>query len=212
MPVLPPKTRGRPAAPPEQVKKNIINSGMELLLEKGYEAATIEAIASHAGVAKKTLYRFVQNRDELLGLAVRSWTDNYVDLLHRDPETQADVIPALRSLLSAISGQALSESAVKMFRLLTTDFPGKQELLNKYHENGLERGQQLLSDWITRQQQRGWLPAFPPDNAARAILAMCIAEPLRQMALGVIQPSNREAVEEHLNFSMQFIALSFRAN
>lgn len=41
---------------------------MALLFDKGYDATTIEAVASHAGVAKKTVYRFAKNREELLGL------------------------------------------------------------------------------------------------------------------------------------------------
>ena len=87
----PTKPRGRPSVPEEEVKKQIIGSAMALLFDKGYDATTIEAVASHAGVAKKTVYRFAKNREELLGLSVRNWTDNYAPLLQSDPTDKNDV-------------------------------------------------------------------------------------------------------------------------
>ncbi len=96
-----------------------------------------------------------------------------------------------------------------MFRLLNTTFPGKGELLKKYNENGIERGQQLLTDWITRQQNHGWFPMLPADISAKAILAMCVAEPLRQTAIGLTHTFEDEAVEAHLDSCMQFILLIF---
>ncbi|WP_162997887.1 TetR/AcrR family transcriptional regulator C-terminal domain-containing protein [Rahnella sp. Larv3_ips] len=140
---------------------------------------------------------------------MRNWTDNYAPLTQLDPKDKSDVLPTLRKLLTAICGQALSESAVKMFRLLNTTFPGKGELLKKYNENGIERGQQLLTDWITRQQNHGWFPMLPADISAKAILAMCVAEPLRQTAIGLTHTFEDEAVEAHLDSCMQFILLIF---
>ncbi|WP_104925110.1 TetR/AcrR family transcriptional regulator [Rahnella sikkimica] len=207
MPAAVPKPRGRPSAPQEEVKKQIIDSTMTLLFDKGYDATTIEAVASQAGVAKKTVYRFAKNREELLGLSVRNWTDNYAPLTQLDPKDKSDVLPTLRKLLTAICGQALSESAVKMFRLLNTTFPGKGELLKRYNENGIERGQQLLTDWIIRQQNHGWFPMLPADISAKAILAMCVAEPLRKTAIGLTHTFEDEAVEAHLDSCMQFISL-----
>lgn len=210
MTTSPTKTRGRPSVPQEEVKKKIMSSAMSLLFDKGYDATTIEAVASHAGVAKKTVYRFAKNREEMLGLSVRSWTDNYAPLLQIDPMDKNDVLPALKKLLAAICEQALSETAVKMFRLLNTEFPGKDELLKKYNENGIVRGQQLLTSWITRQQKNGGLPMLPADVTAKVILAMCVAEPLRQAAIGLMHPAEKKDIEEHLNSCMPFILRIFK--
>ena len=206
----PTKPRGRPSVPEEEVKKQIIGSATALLFDKGYDATTIEAVASHAGVAKKTVYRFAKNREDLLGLSVRNWTDNYAPLLQSDPTDKNDVLPVLRKLLAAICGQALSVTAVKMFRLLNTEFPGKDDLLKKYNENGIARGQQLLTEWITRQQKQGLLPMLPADTSAKVILAMCVAEPLRQAAIGLIDPVEKTDIEAHLDSCMPFILLMFR--
>ena len=49
------RPRGRPPRPEEETKQALLQSAMDVLLEGGYEAATMEAIAKRAAVAKKTV-------------------------------------------------------------------------------------------------------------------------------------------------------------
>lgn len=57
-------TRGRPRS--ERARRAILDAAFALIDEGGYSAATIEAIASRAGVAKTTIYRWWPNRATLL--------------------------------------------------------------------------------------------------------------------------------------------------
>lgn len=199
--------RGRPPRPEEDVRRALLQSAMDVLLESGYEAATMEAIARRAGVAKKTAYRHAENRQELIGLAVRQWTDGYAPSMQMDPQDTGDVAQALRTILENVCMQVLSETAVRVFRLLTTEFPGKQELLDSYQRNGIERGQMLLSGWLEKQSRKGLLHAPEPAVLAKAILAMAVAEPLRQMALGMMRPLPEGSVAAHLDACMDVLSL-----
>lgn len=199
--------RGRPPRPEEDVRRALLQSAMDVLLESGYEAATMEAIARRAGVAKKTAYRHAENRQELIGLAVRQWTDGYAPSMQMDPQDTGDLAQALRAILENVYMQVLSETAVRVFRLLTTEFPGKQELLDSYQRNGIERGQMLLSGWLEKQSRKGLLHAPEPAVLAKAILAMAVAEPLRQMALGMMRPLPEGSVAAHLDACMDVLSL-----
>ena len=199
--------RGRPPRPEEDVRRALLQSAMDVLLESGYEATTMEAIARRAGVAKKTAYRHAENRQELIGLAVRQWTDGYAPSMQMDPQDTGDVAQALRAILENVCMQVLSETAVRVFRLLTTEFPGKQELLDSYQRNGIERGQMLLSGWLEKQSRKGLLHAPEPAVLAKAILAMAVAEPLRQMALGMMRPLPEGSVAAHLDTCMDVLSL-----
>lgn len=199
--------RGRPPRPEEDVRRALLQSAMDVLLESGYEATTMEAIARRAGVAKKTAYRHAENRQELIGLAVRQWTDGYAPSMQMDPQDTGDVAQALRAILENVCMQVLSETAVRVFRLLTTEFPGKQELLDSYQRNGIERGQMLLSGWLEKQSRKGLLHAPEPAVLAKAILAMAVAEPLRQMALGMMHPLPEGSVAAHLDACMDVLSL-----
>jgi AcrR family transcriptional regulator len=194
--------RGRPPRDEESVRQALLSSCMNLLLERGYEAVTMEGIAAHAGVAKKTVYRYAANRQELVGQAVRQWSDGYAASMHAEPVDGDDVVHTLRRILESICMRALSETAIRVFRVLTSEFPGKQELMDSYLQNGIERGRAMLAEWLRKQHEKGLLHAPEPALMANAILAMAVAEPLRQMAIGITRPIPEGSVAAHLDACM----------
>ncbi|KAI1691087.1 hypothetical protein Ddc_24456 [Ditylenchus destructor] len=118
------------------------------------------------GLAKKTLYRFAANREDLVALVVRSWTDGFRPALSADAQSASEVAPALAEILRVIAARVLSAEAVGMFRLLTTDFPAKPELLEVYQRNGIERGRGMLVDWLRRQCSKGCCGLNSPKSSA----------------------------------------------
>ena len=184
----PARPRGRPARPDHEACDAAVAAATWLLLHEGYAATTMEAVARRAGLAKKTLYRFAAHREDLVGLVVRSWTDGFGPALAADARSAAEVAPVLAAILREIAQRVLSAEAVGLFRLLTTDFPAKPDLLEIYQRNGIERGRAMLADWLRRQCARGLLRAEEPGLVCDLLLSMAIAEPLRQMALGLTPP------------------------
>jgi TetR/AcrR family transcriptional regulator, mexJK operon transcriptional repressor len=165
-----------------------VTAAMWILLNEGYAATTMEAVARRAGLAKKSLYRLAANREELVALVVRSWTDEFKPVLAADARSAPQVLPALADILRVVATRVLSADAVGLFRLLTTEFPAKEELLEVYQRNGIGRGRQMLCEWLERQCKSGLLQVQDPETVCDLLLSMTIAEPLRQMALGVTPP------------------------
>jgi len=182
--------RGRPARPPDEARVAAVQAATWLLLHEGYAATTMEAVARHAGMAKKSLYQYAANREELVALVVRGWTDAFLPAMAHDAAAPGDVLPLLKEILQAMAARVLTADAVGLFRLLCTEFPARADLLAVYQRNGIERGTALLAEWLGRQAARGHLLQDGHDGHEMAglLLAMVIAEPLRQMALGVLAP------------------------
>jgi AcrR family transcriptional regulator len=65
----PGRPRGRPPSP--TARKAIIEATLQLLAERGFQAATIEAIAARAGVGRNTIYRRWPAKEELIVDAIR---------------------------------------------------------------------------------------------------------------------------------------------
>jgi AcrR family transcriptional regulator len=61
---------GRPRS--ESVKSALIDATFALFREQGYERLTMDAIAERAGVAKTTIYRWYQTKEELVIEALSS--------------------------------------------------------------------------------------------------------------------------------------------
>ena len=55
-------------------------------------------------------------------------------------------------------------------------------LLAAYQDNGIACGRATLADWLQRQQQLGWLRALDVAQTSDLLLAMTMAEPLRQIS------------------------------
>ncbi|CAI0765728.1 TetR/AcrR family transcriptional regulator [Serratia liquefaciens] len=185
-----PRSRGRPSAPEGELRAAAVEATLALLLTQGYAATTMDAVAKRAGMAKKTLYRFAENRDALVTQAIASWTDAFAPVFEQDAQRATELPTLLSQGLQAIARQVLSEQAVGMFRLLQSEFPGREDLLAAYQRNGIERGRTIVADWLQRQQRRGWLRELDCAQTSDLLLAMVIAEPLRQMALGLLPPGS----------------------
>ena len=184
------RSRGRPITPESELRSALAEATLALLLKGGYSAATVDAVAKQAGVAKKTLYRFAANRDELVAQAVRSWTDAFQPAFEHDATHPDALGEMLEQGLQAIASQVLSAQAVGMFRLLQHDFVGRDALLTAYQENGIVRGRATLASWLKNQHKLGWLRELDTAQTSDLLLAMTIAEPLRQMALGLLPPGS----------------------
>ncbi|PTU65733.1 TetR/AcrR family transcriptional regulator [Chromobacterium sp. Panama] len=183
-----PRARGRPAAPEHALKQQVLDAATELLLSQGYQAATMAAVAQRAGVAKKTVYRFADNSEQLLGAVIHGWTDAFVAPMS-EPLTEAAALPqALEALLNTVAAKVLTREAVGLFRLLIGDFPGREQALAQYAEHGVQRCAALLAGWLERQAEQGLIRCPQPAQTAELLLAMTIAEPLRRMALGLTPP------------------------
>ena len=183
--------RGRPARPPEEAREAAVQAATWLLLHEGYAATTMEAVARHAGMAKKSLYQYAANREELVALVVRGWTDAFLPAMAHDAAGSGEVLPLLKDILQTMAARVLTADAVGLFRLLCTEFPARADLLAVYQRNGIERGTALLAKWLQRQAARGHLllqDGHDGQELAGLLLAMVIAEPLRQMALGLLAP------------------------
>lgn len=67
-------TNGRPPGRPrsERARKAVLRSTLALLKRAGFNELSIEAVASHAGVSKATIYRWWPNKAELVIAAFAS--------------------------------------------------------------------------------------------------------------------------------------------
>ena len=189
------RARGRPATPETALRAALAQATLALLLDGGYAAATVDAVAKRAGVAKNPVSLCRQPRRT--GGAGGKRLDRGVSAgLRPGCRAAGGGCAAVGKGLQAIAQQVLSAEAVGMFRLLQSEFPGREGLLESYQRNGIQRGRATVADWLQRQQQCGWLRERDWAQTSDLLLAMTIAEPLRQMTLGLLPPGS--AIDERI--------------
>lgn len=203
----PQKPRGRPPLSEDLLRGKVAGAATQLILAQGYAAMTMEAVAQRAGVAKKTVYRFAANREELVGLIVGNWTDSLPPAFEAEAADPAEAARLLETILVLIAERVLTAEAVGLFRVLVNDLPARNEVLAIYGRNGIERSRRMLADWLARHRSRGVLTLADPVLAADLILSMVVAEPLRQIAIGIAEPQPAWDIRPRVRAALDLLKL-----
>ncbi len=92
--------RGRRSRPGRGLSLDrIVTATLELMDEQGIGAATMRAVSSRLGVRSMSLYRYVQDRDELFDAVV----ERIVNELADDPEVQLHPVDGWRPYLAGMA-------------------------------------------------------------------------------------------------------------
>jgi AcrR family transcriptional regulator len=135
-----------------RTRERVIRSATDLLVEGGPWAVTVDAVVARSGVAKSTIYRHWESRDELL-----------VDILAScapeigPPPPELSAADALRDVLSkaaAVMRDPDTGPVVPMLLMLKSQLKGVADL-----ETELENHQiALIDDLLARGVREGVLP------------------------------------------------------
>lgn len=200
-----PRPRGRPTIPEQVIRQKIHDVTFLLLINQGYNKTTMDEVAKKAGIAKKTLYRFVKNREDLLEQVVMGWEDNFIPAFKKDVNNFQQLMKSLKIFLTEIAEKSLSMEAVGLFKLLQSDFPYREVLLDKYQQSGIEKSRNILANWLERQYQKELLKKMDFHIVSELIISMVIAEPLRKMALGILPPLPETDITPRINAAINLL-------
>ena len=154
-----PRTAGRPRDP--KVDEAILAAALQLLADGGYEALTIEAVASAAGVGKASVYRRFAGKEQLVVEAVASLSETPEHL------SGTSVRDALVQLLEAVRRKSGSSLAGKIFPRLLGAAAENPELMRRYREQVLDpRRRRVLAVLASGVEQGLIRPDVDLDHAA----------------------------------------------
>jgi AcrR family transcriptional regulator len=140
-------TRGRPRS--ASARPAIIEATLELLADRGFQEATIEAIATRAGVGRNTIYRRWRSKEELIADALHELTaeldiheaDDFYGLLLDWIRDFARVFadPTFGRILPAVLGELQRNPAfarVYSERVVRPRYEALLQLLHQARERG----------------------------------------------------------------------------
>jgi AcrR family transcriptional regulator len=138
----------------ESARLAILEAADDLLVERGFAGVTMEAIAARAGVAKQTIYRWWNNKaDVLLDAFLRDMAEGLLEIDHGDVERD---LRAYLRLLAAFLGE--SETGATFRALIGNghlDAAFGERFRGQYVDAQHRRNRGMLERGI----ERGQLPA-----------------------------------------------------
>ena len=110
-----PTNSGPPRRRSEKSRVAIIEATRALLLERGFDGLSIEAVAARAGVGKQTIYRWWPSRPALVADVLLEDADKILATMPRTDDVTADLVSWSRTLASALT----TKRGNAMLRILT---------------------------------------------------------------------------------------------
>lgn len=175
---------GRPSREvARQLGERILDAATELMLEQGYGATSIEAVAERAGVSKRTFYHRFADKAALVQAVVARIVERA-----RPPAlagaSRHELREALREFGIHALRAALSPQVLALYRLIIGESHRFPDLLEAAAlSGGRAQGVRMLTELMHRE-----LPGLDPADAefaAQQYLQMLISLPqLRAMGIG----------------------------
>jgi AcrR family transcriptional regulator len=148
----------------------VLEAGVELLVEGGPNAVTVEAVVQRSGVAKTTIYRQWSSRDELVA-------DVIGEVARSVPPPPPDMPfePALRMLIRASCDQAQDDRLRRAFPALLLAKAQGQPGLDRLRSGAQDEQQARLEDLLRRGIAEGQIaPDVTLEDALLQLLAPLI--------------------------------------
>lgn len=182
------KSEGRSA----RKHREMLGAASAVFIAKGYEGASMEEIATRAGVSKQTLYKHFADKDRLFEEIVLSTTaqvDEVVVLVAGALGGAADVETDLRTLARRMLATLMTPELLRLRRLVIANAERAPKLGRAWYAQGFGRVLETLAATFRRLTADGLLCAADPDLAANHFVGMLLWIPVNEaMFTGETRP------------------------
>jgi AcrR family transcriptional regulator len=159
----PEKAEGLRERKRRETRRRLAETGLRLFLEHGYEQTTLDDIAEAAGVSRRTVFHYFDQKEDIL-LAWQSGLGEAMReaILRERPDRQA--VDLVLSAMLQLVGQFQADDHIRIERLLTSTARLGASKLAKYAEQ-----EQAVFEALARL----W-PAPDRRNALRLVAMVCV--------------------------------------
>lgn len=177
-------------------RDRILEAAATVFCKDGYTGASIDAVATKAGVSRQTIYNHVGDKDGLFKDVVAALTEKsaakFILLMEEFPDKPND----LEAELTAFSGHFLNhmtqdKTSRWLLKLAENESGRYPELFTVWREYGSGRKRSLIAAHLSQLALNGYLDLDEPVLAARQFMALLTAEWRAEFQLGRF-PSEEE--------------------
>ena len=156
----------------EDAKERIVNTALNIVVTKGWEAMTLDAIAQEIGVTTPALYSYFKNRDALQDEVMERTLQKNLNEVEATLSREANIREILDDYASRLFvhksayAQVLSNMPLRFLQ----DPEERKKIVTPY-----EKSMKIFREFLARAQARGEIPAdLDLENTARFIHAFTI--------------------------------------
>jgi AcrR family transcriptional regulator len=176
----------------EDAKERIVSAALNIVITKGWEAMTLDAIAQEIGVTTPALYSYFKNRDALQDEVMMRTLQKNLSEMEAILSKGADIREILEEYAYLIYihkskyAQVLSNMPVRFLQ----DSIQREKIAAMYRSSLL-----VIRECLTRAQARGEIPTdLDLENSTRFIHAITIGLDITSLFVPKIEDSREKMV------------------
>ncbi len=141
---------GRPRRGTETARAAaLIGAATRVFLRDGYGLASIDKVASEAGVSTRTIYERFKNKADLLAAVITRLVDrDMATVLAISGLDRLDPKEALSTIAHTITSRARDPESAALFRIVATEAMRFPELAAKMRDSGKQRWERAIADYF----------------------------------------------------------------
>lgn len=159
-------------------KQAVIESSIEAFIQKGYEATSMDFIAQHAQVSKRTLYKYFANKRDLLNAIIVYLIENGQRSLSFTFDSKLDLKTQLTQIIAAKVQIMLLPTNLKLAKLIIgqyfCDSKTDQDIYDQSKILELLRNEKTTINWLKKAQKAQLLDKQTPPEKMLEILRSLI--------------------------------------
>lgn len=165
----PARTRGRPTREEgEALRKSILDAALAAFIARGFEAASMEGIARSANVAKITLYRHFETKEQLFVEVARRAQLGVRERLGTIADTGAPMEDVLRQIISKLYDSYTHPDYLAVMRLVIAE-AGRFPKLGRAMLDDAAHVAEPLVEYLQALKDSGQVDIDSPYDAAAQI-------------------------------------------
>lgn len=198
-PGAPARRRGRPADARKHA--DILAVAMDVFLERGYHAASMDAIAKRARVSKITVYAHFSSKQALFSAIIAELAGRLTGAIERMTLAGLPPAQALRQLARAYLDLALAPRSLALHRLVVAEAARHPQLGRLIFRHGPAAIVTTLADYLKAQPS---LRIGNADLAAQQFLGMVLAQnQLGLLLAGKPAAKSKTALEDSIDHAVE---------
>ncbi len=200
---IPRSRAGRPTREQAEARhEELLAVALDHFLDKGYEAATIEAIAGAVGMTKRTVYGLYADKAALFRAAVHRAIEHYSISQERIEATDCgNLEQTLHNIARLRIDLVASAQGMKLQRIINTESYRFPEIFNEVYELGALPTIRFLAQLLGRESAAGRLAIAEPAKAANVFMSMVVSGPVRIIVSGNVL--SKAEIDERIAFAVQ---------
>ena len=156
-------------------RQRALDAALTVFSQKGYAAATMDAIATQAGLSKPTLYQYFENKDALFQAMMLLPRDTMLTVFQEPPE--ACHVTQLWRFSWAYAEVVMAPEFLALARLVIGETHRSPDLGQTYQTSGPDQVLGGLTQFMADQKRLGRLNVDDPELAAEDFWGLILSSP-----------------------------------